>query len=96
MIRAMLGVVISVLSACSGQGVAEAFCTLRIEPTWMTTGQSAGTAAALAARTGRIVQDLDVKKLQKRLRTIGQILDCRESRQSSAGLNPATGTVDGD
>ncbi len=59
-----------------------------VEPTWMTTGQSAGTAAALAARTGKIVQDLDVKKLQKRLRAIGQILDCRESRQSSAGSNP--------
>ncbi len=54
-----------------------AFCTLRVEPTWMTTGQSAGTAAALAAQTGKAVQDVNVKELQGCLRAAGQILDCQ-------------------
>ena len=55
-----------------------AFCTVRLEPTWMVLGQSAGTAAAMAARGGKAVQDVDVKELQERLRAAGQILDCPE------------------
>lgn len=55
-----------------------AFCTIRLEPTWMVLGQSAGTAAATAARSGAAVQEIDVKALQDRLRKAGQVLDWPE------------------
>jgi hypothetical protein len=54
------------------------FCTLRVEPTWMATGQAAGAAAALAARSDVAVQDADVARLQATLVARGAVLD-RES-----------------
>jgi len=44
-----------------------AYCSVRVEPTWMTIGQSAGIAAALAAKEGVTVQALDYAKLRDRL-----------------------------
>ena len=44
-----------------------AYCSVRVEPTWMTIGQSAGIAAALAAKEGVTVQTLDYAKLRDRL-----------------------------
>ena len=44
-----------------------AYCSVRVEPTWMTIGQSAGIAAALAAKEGVTVQTLDYAKLRERL-----------------------------
>lgn len=52
-----------------------AFSSVRVEPTWMALGQSAGTAAALAARDGGDLSALDVAALQARLREDGQVLD---------------------
>jgi hypothetical protein len=52
-----------------------AFCTLRLESVWMITGQSAGVAAAMAAKHGVPVQALDVAQLQARLREAGQVID---------------------
>jgi N-acetyl-beta-hexosaminidase len=51
-----------------------AFNSIRMEPTWMTLGQSAGVAAAIAAKGGISVGDVDVPKLQDRLRALGQLL----------------------
>ena len=44
-----------------------AYCSVRVEPTWMTIGQSAGIAAALAAKEGVTVQALDYAKLRAHL-----------------------------
>jgi hypothetical protein len=51
-----------------------AFGSLRMEPTLMLLGHAAGVAAALAARAGCAVQDVDVDELQRRLRDAGQVL----------------------
>ena len=52
-----------------------AFCTYRLESTWMMSGHAAGVAAALAARTGVAVQDVDVTDLRQRLVRQGQVVD---------------------
>ena len=52
-----------------------AFCTLRLESTWMMVGHAAGGAAARAAKSGKTVQDLIVANLQERLRAQGQVID---------------------
>lgn len=44
-----------------------AFSSVRVEPAWMTLGQSSGIAAALAARGNVAVQTLDYAVLQPRL-----------------------------
>ncbi len=51
-----------------------AYSSLRMEPAFMTFGQAAGTAAALASEGGTSVQAVDVATLQSRLRSAGQIL----------------------
>ena len=51
------------------------FCAVRLEPTWTVLGESAGVAAAMAARAGVDVQDVDVRALQARLRALGQVLE---------------------
>jgi hypothetical protein len=52
-----------------------AFCTYRLESTWMKTGHAAGVAAARAALWNKTVQDLIVENLQERLVNQGQIID---------------------
>jgi hypothetical protein len=44
-----------------------AYSSVRVEPTWMAIGQSAGVAAALAAKEGVTVQSLDYGRLRTRL-----------------------------
>ncbi|MDZ4287599.1 MAG: FAD-dependent oxidoreductase, partial [Prosthecobacter sp.] len=44
------------------------FCALRLEPIWMSLGQAAGHAAAMAAQSGTAVQRVDVPALQQWLR----------------------------
>lgn len=51
-----------------------AFSSLRMEPTMMMLGHAAGAAAALAARQGTDVHDVDIDLLQDRLRAEGQRL----------------------
>lgn len=52
-----------------------AYCSIRVEPTWMTIGHSAGVAAALAAKSGTDVQRLDYAKLRERLLAQKQVLE---------------------
>ncbi|MEO6785684.1 MAG: FAD-dependent oxidoreductase, partial [Chthoniobacteraceae bacterium] len=52
-----------------------AFCTYRLESTWMMGGHAAGVAAAMAAKENNAVQDLDVSALQDELRKQKQIVD---------------------
>jgi hypothetical protein len=52
-----------------------AYSSIRVEPTWMTIGQSAGIAAALAAKAGVSVQALDYAQLRARLLAQRQVLD---------------------
>ena len=52
------------------------FNAVRLEPTWMVLGQSAGVAAAMvAAGAAETVQVLDVAALRRRLRQLGQYLE---------------------
>jgi rhamnogalacturonyl hydrolase YesR len=48
-----------------------AFCTIRLEPTWMHLGEVAGIAAAMAATSGKSVQAIDIESLQARLLELG-------------------------
>lgn len=52
-----------------------AFNSIRMEPTWMILGQSAGVAAAMSAHTGTAIGDIDVQALRGRLRSRGQLLE---------------------
>ncbi len=48
-----------------------AFCSARVEPTWMALGEAAGAAAALAAKVSQGVHDVPVDELQTRLKEGG-------------------------
>ncbi|MGV3753796.1 MAG: FAD-dependent oxidoreductase [Verrucomicrobiota bacterium] len=52
-----------------------AISSIRVEPTWMALGQSAGIAAALAAKANRAVQDLPYATLRERLLAQKQVLE---------------------
>ncbi|MGC1272531.1 MAG: FAD-dependent oxidoreductase [Planctomycetaceae bacterium] len=52
-----------------------AFSSIRVEPTWMTLGHSAGIAASLAASRNSTVQALPYDSLRERLLAQHQILD---------------------
>lgn len=52
-----------------------AFCTYRLESTWMMAGHAAGTAAVMAAKQGQAVQELNIPELQEKLRAEKQIID---------------------
>ncbi|AMV18569.1 FAD-dependent oxidoreductase [Planctomyces sp. SH-PL14] len=78
-----------------------ALSSLRVEPTWMILGQSAGVAAALAAREDVAVQDLSYPRLRERLKAQGQVLDLPElpplppppsgeAAGAGAGIDPRT------
>tara|TARA_Y100000588_G_scaffold299437_1_gene320754 strand:- start:2003 stop:3556 length:1554 start_codon:yes stop_codon:yes gene_type:complete len=57
---------------------AVAFCTLRLEPTWMHLGEVSGIAAAMAIDNNSSVQNIDVSELQKRIKAVGIPLDAPE------------------
>jgi hypothetical protein len=58
---------------CSASHVA--MCSLRMEPVYVVLGQSAGVAAALAAKGGKPVQELDYAELRARLQAAAQKLE---------------------
>lgn len=51
-----------------------AFASFRMEPQFMIAGQAAGTAAAMAAKSGGPVHNVPIDELQKNLAAAGQIL----------------------
>lgn len=70
-----------------------AFSSIRVEPTWMMLGQSAGIAASLAADRNESVQQLPYEILRKRLLAQGQILDRPELPplpESPVSIDPRT------
>ena len=52
-----------------------AFCTIRLESTWMIVGHAAGVAAAMAAMNGTDVQNVTLPALQEKLRNQCQVID---------------------
>ncbi|PQO33894.1 FAD-dependent oxidoreductase [Blastopirellula marina] len=62
---------VPVALSCTHVGIS----SIRVEPTWMILGQSAGIAAALAAKDGIAVQKLPYERLKGRLLEQGQVLD---------------------
>lgn len=62
---------VPVTLSCTHVGIS----SIRVEPTWMILGQSAGIAAALAAKDGVAVQKLPYERLKGRLLEQGQVLD---------------------
>ncbi len=52
-----------------------AFCTFRLESVWMIAGHAAGAAAAMAARAGTAVQEVEVAALRKELAAQRQVVD---------------------
>ena len=58
-----------------------AFGSIRMEPVFMILGESAATAAALAASKEAAVQDVDYETLAARLRADGQVLSLDEKRK---------------
>lgn len=52
-----------------------ALSSVRVEPTWIMLGQSAGVAAAMAAKRDLPVQELPYPELRKHLQAQGQALD---------------------
>ncbi len=57
-----------------------ALCTIRMEPVYMILGHSAGTAAVLAIRSGKPVQQIDTRLLTQHLRAQKQVLQESERR----------------
>ena len=51
-----------------------AYASFRMEPNYMVTGESAGTAAALAIKTDRPLHKVDIEELQMMLRGNRQVL----------------------
>jgi hypothetical protein len=62
---------VPVALSCTHVGIS----SIRVEPTWMILGQSAGIAAALAAIEDVAVQELPYRKLRERLLAQNQVLD---------------------
>ena len=62
---------VPVALSCTHVGIS----SIRVEPTWMILGQSAGIAAALAASANVSVHDLDYPILRERLLAQKQVLD---------------------
>jgi hypothetical protein len=57
---------------CSASHIA--MTSIRMEPVWMTLGQSAGVAAAMAAVQGRAVQDIEYRAFRPKLLALGMKL----------------------
>ncbi|HCN31214.1 MAG TPA: xanthan lyase [Verrucomicrobiales bacterium] len=62
---------VPVALSCTHVGIS----SIRVEPTWMILGQSAGIAAALSAKRGIAVQELSYPILRERLLAQKQVLD---------------------
>jgi len=59
----------------------EALAAVRISPLVMAMGQAAGTAAAMAAKSGAAVQDIDIQSLRETLKKDGAFLEPYKSQE---------------
>jgi hypothetical protein len=66
-----VNLLVPVALSCTHVGI----CSIRVEPTWMILGQSAGIAAALSAKQDIAVQKLPYPALRERLLAQKQMLD---------------------
>ncbi|MAX37774.1 FAD-dependent oxidoreductase [Gimesia sp.] len=81
--------IVPVALSCTHVGIS----SLRVEPTWMILGQSAGVAAALSARKDVSVQELPYKLLRDRLLAQGQVLELpppTEANEERHSIDPKT------
>ena len=83
---------VPVALSCTHVGI----CSIRVEPTWMILGQSAGIAAAMSAKQNIAVQKLPYPALRERLLAQKQVLDLpvlsdlpREPK-GAMGIDPKT------
>jgi len=83
---------VPVALSCTHVGIS----SIRVEPTWMILGQSAGIAAALSAKQNVSVQKLPYPALRERLLAQKQVLDLPvladlpPKAQGAIGINPTT------
>ncbi len=59
-----------------------AMTSIRMEPVWMILGESAGVAAAMAAKDGSAVQDVPYAELHAKLRALAQKLDIPKRKEA--------------
>ncbi len=71
-----------------------AFSSIRMEPVFMVTSQSAGAAACLAIDDAVPVQGVDYRKLEARLLEAGQVLRVQASTKSRTEAGAAAAVVD--
>ena len=64
------------------------FSSIRMEPVFMVTSQSAATAACLAIDDGVAVQQVDYPRLQRRLIADGQVLDWQQPKKPATSSKP--------
>lgn len=83
---------VPVALSCTHVGIS----SIRVEPTWMILGQSAGIAAALTAKQGLTVQRLPYPALRERLLAQKQVLDLpvlpevKPEPQGAMSIDPKT------
>jgi hypothetical protein len=79
---------VPVALSCTHVGIS----SIRVEPTWMVIGQSAGIAAAICAKQNTAVQHLPYTALRERLLSQKQVLDLPVLADPSvpSGLKPAS------
>lgn len=73
-----------------------AFCTYRLESTWMQAGHAAGLASVLAIKNGIPVQDIEVSKLQTMLQEEGMIINANRIKKYNDYEYLKTSKKDGD
>ena len=61
-----------------------AMTSIRMEPVWMILGESAGVAAAMAAKSGGAVQDVPYAELYPKLRALAQKVDLPKKKETKA------------
>ena len=82
-----INLLVPVALSCTHVGMA----SIRVEPTWMILGQSAGIAAALVAKQGGSVQTLPYEALRQRLLAQGQELELPVLSELPKERNGGTG-----
>ena len=63
---------------------AVAFCTIRLEPTWMHLGEVSGMAAALSLDAGVNVQNIEISEIQAMIAKTGIPLEWSDTQQDAA------------